>query len=63
MCVSREAPQNIQYQNDNEVCNVAEDSRTHNKELAEDVLIESPPAAGAEGFAENIVKPREIGYS
>jgi hypothetical protein len=26
-----------------------------------DVLIDSPPAAGAEGFVENIVKSRELG--
>jgi hypothetical protein len=41
----------------------AEDSSTHNKELAEDVLIDSPPAAGVEGFVENIARPRELGYS
>jgi hypothetical protein len=28
---------------------------TYNGELAAEVLIESPPAAGADGFAENIV--------
>jgi hypothetical protein len=39
-------------------CRNCRDSSTHNKELAVDVLIDRPPAAGAEGFVENI---RELG--
>ena len=35
-------------------CRKCRDSSTYNKELAVDVLIDSPPAAGAEGFVENI---------
>lgn len=42
-------------------CRKCRDPCTHNKELAVDVLIDSPPAAGAEGFVENIEKPRELG--
>lgn len=46
----------------NEVVEDSEDSSTHNRELAVDVLIDSAPAAGAEGFVENIAKSRETGY-